>query len=124
PKAELLTQIIDPSRSVEGNFRVYTLITRDRRVLNGLLISESRTAIELLDADDKRTTVLREDVKQLLASPKSLMPDGFEKEIRPEEFVDLLEFLTHHGKYLPIPLAKVATVASVRGMFNDEESTA
>ena len=29
PKAELLTQIIDPSSSVEGNYRVYTVITMD-----------------------------------------------------------------------------------------------
>ena len=30
---------------------------------------------------------------------------------------DLLEFLTQKGKYLPLPLDKVATVVSTKGMF-------
>jgi hypothetical protein len=34
---------------------------------------------------------------------------------------DLLEFLTQRGKYLPLPLDKVATVLSTRGMFYGEE---
>ena len=37
-----MTNIIDPSRSVEGNFRVYTLETMDGEVLTGLLASESQ----------------------------------------------------------------------------------
>jgi len=41
PKRELLTHVIDPSRSVEGNYRVYTVVTDDGRVLNGLLASET-----------------------------------------------------------------------------------
>ena len=55
PKEELLIHIIDPSRSVEGNFRVYTVVTNDGRVMNGLLASESKTAIELFDAEGKKT---------------------------------------------------------------------
>ena len=32
PKEHLLIDILDPSRSVEGNFRVYTVTTKDGRV--------------------------------------------------------------------------------------------
>src|SRR5262249_31295421 len=52
-----------------------------------------------------------------------LMPDGFEKQLKEAEIVDLLEFLTAKGKYLPLPLDKVATVVSTKGMFNSESST-
>src|SRR5260370_15866724 len=79
-KEHLLTDIIDPSRSVEGNFRIYTVTTRSGRVLTGLLASESRTAIELFDAEGKKQTILREDIDELAAGTKSLMPDGFEKQ--------------------------------------------
>jgi hypothetical protein len=120
PKEELLTQIIDPSRSVEGNYRLYTVETVDGRVLNGLLASETKTAIELFDAEGKKHVLLREDVEGLAGSPKSLMPDGFENLLKPEGVVDLLEFLTKRGRYLPVPLDKVATVVSTRGMFFDE----
>jgi len=122
PKYELLTHIIDPSRSVEGNYRVYSVVTLDGRVLNGLLASETKTSIELFDAEGKRHVVLREDIDELIASRKSLMPEGFEKQVSREEIANLLEFLTQRGKFLPIPLDKAATIVSTRGMFFDREA--
>jgi putative heme-binding domain-containing protein len=124
PKHELLIHLIDPSRSVEGNYRVYTVLTSEGQTINGLLASETRTAIELIDTEAKRHIVLREDIENLQASTKSLMPEGFEKQVKPQELTDLLEFLTLRGKYVPIPLDKVATATSARGMFHDENSTA
>ena len=122
PKAELLNQIVDPSRSVEGNFRLYTVVTVDGRVFNGMLASESKTAIELFDTEGKKKSLLREDIEELKGSRKSLMPDGFEKQMRPDDFADLLEFLTRRGKYLPVDLRKAATIASDRGMFINQNS--
>ena len=124
PKDHLLTDILDPSRSVEGNFRAYTLTTKSGKFLTGILAGESRTAIELFDAEGKKQTVLREEIEDLVATPKSLMPEGFEKQINKKDLTDLLEFLTQRGKYLPLPLTKVATVVTTKGMFNDEASTA
>ncbi len=122
PKEELLIHLLDPNRSVEGNFRVYTVITVDGRVLNGLLASESRTAIELYDAEGKKQTLLREDIDELVASPKSLMPEGFEKQVNRQQLTDLLEFLTQRGRFLPLDLRKAATITSVRGMFNSRDA--
>lgn len=119
-KAELLTNVIDPSRSVEGNFRVYTVVTEQGRVINGLMASETKTSIELYDSEGKKNIVLREDIDQLLASSKSLMPEGFEKQVTAADIINLLEFLTARGKYLPIPLHKVATSVSTVGMFISE----
>ena len=52
------------------------------------------------------------------------MPEGFEKQLKEPEIVDLLEFLTQKGKFLPLPLDKVATAVSTQGMFFDPEGTA
>jgi hypothetical protein len=123
PKHELLVNILDPSRSVEGNFRAYTVATEDGRVISGLLAAESRTAVELFDAEGKRLTLPRDEIEELIASPKSLMPDGFEKQATSAELANLLEFLTQRGKYLPLDLRKAATITSVRGMFFGEEGT-
>lgn len=121
PKKELLTHIIDPSRSVEGNFRIYSVTTDDGKVFTGLLASESKTAIELIDVEAKKHQILRENIDELVASPKSLMPEGFEKQHTQQELTDLLEFLTQRGKFLPIPLDKVATAVSTKPMFHDGE---
>jgi putative membrane-bound dehydrogenase-like protein len=123
PKQELLVQLIDPSRSVEANYRVYSVLTAEGQTLTGLLASETKTSIEVIDTEAKRHVVLREDIESLQASPKSLMPEGFEKQVKPEEIRDLLEFLTQRGRYVPIPLDKVATVVSTKGMFHDENSS-
>jgi putative heme-binding domain-containing protein len=101
PKAELLTHLLDPSRGVEGNFVQYTVATSDGRIFNGLLAAETKTAIELVDAEGKTHTLQRADIDELSASKKSLMPEGFEKQLGPEGLADVLEFLTR-----PAPAAR------------------
>ena len=121
PKEKILHEIVDPNSSVEGNYRQYTVATNDGQVVSGLLASETQTAVELVDSEAKRHVVLREDIDEMIASPKSLMPEGFEKQITPEEFTDLLEFLAAKGQYVPLPLDKAATIVSTQGMFFDKK---
>ena len=94
----------------------------DGRVISGLLASESKTSVELIDAEGKRHAILREDIDQMAASKKSLMPEGFEKQVPVAGLNDLLAFLTQQGKYRPLDLSKAATTVSTRGMFEDAES--
>jgi putative heme-binding domain-containing protein len=122
PREEILIHILDPNRSVEGNFRVFTAQMRDGRVFNGLIASETRTSLELVDANAKRVAIQRDDIEELLGSTRSLMPEGFEKQLGDDGLVDLLEFLTQKGKYLPLPLDKAATVVTTKGMFFDEKN--
>jgi hypothetical protein len=96
--------------------------TTDGRVINGLLAAETRTTVELLDAEAKRHVVLREDIDEMKASKKSVMPEGFEKQITTAQLNDLLAFLTSRGKYLPLDIRKAATIVSTRGMFYDADS--
>ncbi len=117
PKQELLTHIIDPSRDVEGNYRRYTVTTNDGLLINGLLASESKTAIELYDEKGKKQVILREDIDELAGSTKSIMPEGFEKQISKKNMTDLLEFLTQRGKFVPVSLRKLATISSAAQMF-------
>lgn len=123
PKEELLVNILDPSRSVEGNFRTYSIRTTDGIVLTGMLASESKTSLELINSQGKREVVLREDIEELIASQKSLMPEGFEGQMNKTEMTDLLEFLTSKGKYVPLPINSVATSITTKGMFFDEKNT-
>ncbi len=122
PRDELMIHILDPSRSVEGNFVQYTVATNDGRVIGGILAAETRTTVELLDAEGKRQVILREDIDEMAASKKSLMPEGFEKQITTAQLNDLLAFLTSRGKYLPLDLRKAATIVSTKGMFYDANS--
>ena len=119
PKHELLTHIIDPSRSVEGNFRIYTVVRTDGVVLNGMMSGESRTAITLIDTEGKENQIAREDIEELVRSRKSVMPEGFEKQMTREELTSLLQFLTDKGKFIPISLDRYATAISTKGLFSN-----
>ncbi|MGH7224233.1 MAG: PVC-type heme-binding CxxCH protein, partial [Gemmataceae bacterium] len=124
PKSKILQKMLDPNSSVEGNFRQYTVTTKAGRVINGLLASETKTAIEIVDTEAKRHVVLRDDIDEMTASNRTIMPEGFEKQLKKDDFVNLLEFLTAKGKYVPIPLDKVATIASTQGMFYSKDAGA
>jgi putative membrane-bound dehydrogenase-like protein len=122
-RADIFIDILDPNRSVEGNYRQYVIETKNGQVLTGLLTGETRTAVELLDSEAKKHVVLREDIDNLISSKKSLMPEGFEK-LPAEDLVSLMDFLTARDRYYPLPLNKAATITSVRGMFYDRGNEA
>src|SRR5262249_44511680 len=119
-----LTAIIDPSRSVEGNYTVYTVLTESGRVYTGLLASETKTSVEVIEATGKKRVVLRENISSITASPKSLMPDGFEGLMSKDDVASRREFVLRRGRSLPLALDKVATAVSTRGMFYSEDAAA
>lgn len=122
PKEELLIHILDPSRSVEGNFRRYTLLTAAGQVLSGMLAAESLSAVELIDAEGKRQSITRDDIEQLTSTNLSLMPEGFEQQLDLPQMTDLLEFLTSKGRFVPVPLAGIATAVSDRPLFSNDRN--
>ncbi|MBL9122404.1 MAG: ThuA domain-containing protein, partial [Planctomycetaceae bacterium] len=121
-REEILADVLDPNRSVEGNYRQYTLSTTGGEIFTGLLLAETQAGYELLDSQAKKHFVLRGDVDEFQASTLSVMPEGFEK-LAAEELTGLIEFLAARGKYLPLSLAKSATIVSTLGMFNDRASS-
>ena len=97
PKEEILINVLDPSRSVENNFRTYQILTVDGNVISGMLAGESANSLRIIDSQGKEQQVLREDIEQMTSSEKSLMPEGFESSISKEEMSDLLSFLAKRG---------------------------
>ncbi len=89
----LLIAILDPNREVAPEFLTYNVLLRDGRVLNGRIVSESATAITLGKADGSTETVLRSNIEQIAASGQSLMPEGFEEQLRPKDIADLIAYL-------------------------------
>ncbi|QEF98197.1 Neutral/alkaline non-lysosomal ceramidase [Stieleria maiorica] len=94
----LLANILDPSAAVEARYLTYIVLTEDGRVRNGLLGTETGSSITLLSNEGKRETVLRSEIEELRASGKSLMPDGLEKELSPQDVADLIALLRSEGK--------------------------
>ncbi|MCP4510688.1 MAG: c-type cytochrome [Fuerstiella sp.] len=89
----MLTSILDPNVAVESKYFSYVVVTKNGRSFNGLLASETGTSITLLAAEGKRQSILRSDIDELQASTKSLMPDGLEKDLKPQDLADVIRFV-------------------------------
>jgi putative membrane-bound dehydrogenase-like protein len=89
----LLTDILNPNAAVDGNYMAYTVRTTDGKVLTGVIASESAAGITLKRENNQTETVLRADVEEVRSSGLSLMPDGLEKNMTPQDVADLIRFL-------------------------------
>jgi putative membrane-bound dehydrogenase-like protein len=92
PKAELLIEVLDPNRSVETNYQLWTVRSRDGQIHGGRLVAETRTTIELLEASGESLVLDRADLDLVQPSALSLMPSGFES-LGAQGMADLLAYL-------------------------------
>jgi putative membrane-bound dehydrogenase-like protein len=90
---QVLTNLLDPSREVSPAYVEYAVVTRDGRTATGIVSSETATSVTLRRANDVQETILRENIEEISGSGKSLMPEGLEKKINPQEMADLLAYL-------------------------------
>ena len=93
----LLTAILDPNRAVESKYAAFTVATADGRVLNGLIASESATAVTLRRQEGKDDVLLRSEIEEMAASGQSLMPEGLEKDLTPRDLADLIAYIGSHS---------------------------
>lgn len=90
---ELLVNILDPHREVSPNYLEYAAELADGRVLSGVVAAETATGLTLRRAQGVEETVLRRDVERLVATGKSLMPEGLEAKLDLQQTADLLFYL-------------------------------
>ncbi|OYW31482.1 MAG: hypothetical protein B7Z47_00965, partial [Chthoniobacter sp. 12-60-6] len=90
---QILTNVLDPNREVSPNFALYIVETNDGRTLSGLITSETAGNLTLKRADGGTDTVLRSEIKSLTSPGISLMPEGLEAAITPQQMADLIAYL-------------------------------
>ncbi len=93
PKETLLASILDPSRQVTPDYLSYAVTTADGETLTGLIVSESATTVTLRRQNVPDATLQRNRIKEINAEGKSLMPDGLEEGLTPQDIADLLTFV-------------------------------
>lgn len=89
----LTTAILDPNRAIEAKYISYAAVTTNGLSLAGLLTVEAGNSITLMGQENKQQTILRADLEALESTGKSLMPEGFEKDLSPQAVADLIAYL-------------------------------
>ncbi|MFM7057116.1 MAG: dehydrogenase, partial [Planctomycetota bacterium] len=93
----LLTAILDPNRAVEAKFVSYTVVTTEGLQYTGMLRAETGASLTLAGSDGREQTVARSAVDELLSSGRSLMPEGLEKDLAPQDLADVVAFVQSTG---------------------------
>ena len=93
PPEKLLANILDPSADVQPGFNAYQAQLVDGTELYGLIAAETGNSLTFKLADGTPRLVLRKDVAALRGSNLSLMPEGLENGLQPQDLADLIGFL-------------------------------
>ena len=88
-----LTAIFDPNKTVEAKYRRVNILTQDGKTIVGLKVRDSEESIEIVNDQGQLISLTRESIDELRESDKSLMPEGFEKILKPEDVASLVTYL-------------------------------
>ena len=90
---ELLDQVLNPSRKIDPKYLTYIVETTAGKVYTGLLARKSDKEVVLRDAKNQETIIPADEVEELVAQRKSLMPELLLKDMTAQQVADLLAFL-------------------------------
>lgn len=96
-REKLLSSIVDPNREVLPQYVAYAIETKEGEHLLGFLESESSASVTLRQAGGIRKTLARSSILKLASQEQSLMPEGLESGLTPQEVADLIEFIVNPG---------------------------
>lgn len=93
-KEKLLTNIIDPNREVRPEFVAYVVETREDESYVGLVVNETSASVTLRQAYGKEDTISRANIAKMQSQGQSVMPEGLEQNLTPQDMADLLDFIS------------------------------
>ena len=101
----LLTNVFDPNRVVGQPYFSNFVVLNNGRVENGLRVGEDAQSITLKAENDAIKTIAKKDIQELSVQQKSLMPEGLEKILNPQDMRDLFRYLMAHPFLIDVNVA-------------------
>jgi putative heme-binding domain-containing protein len=90
---QLLNDILDPSRDVDLRYLNYQITTRKGQVFSGLIAADTASSVTLRRGEKAEDTILRDQIEEIQATGKSLMPEGLETQLSKQDIADLIAYL-------------------------------
>jgi len=89
------------SLSPMNSYQAIHVVTRDGKTFSGILMNEENFSLQILGSDNEVHMFARDELRQVVYEPKSLMPTDYDKRLTPTEFQDLLAFLSRQAVARP-----------------------
>ena len=92
-KEKMLVNILDPNREVRPDYISYVVETKDDDSYIGLVANETAMTLTIRQAYGKENIINRSDIKKMQSQGQSLMPEGLEAGLKPQDLSDLMEYI-------------------------------
>jgi putative membrane-bound dehydrogenase-like protein len=94
----LLREILEPSRSIDENYRQVIVALENGKTHIGVIASENEALLTMLSGNPPQTLeIAKRSIDDRVASPLSLMPAGLLNSLDREQVLDLLAYLLAGG---------------------------
>jgi putative membrane-bound dehydrogenase-like protein len=105
---QILLDILEPNRAVDGNYVAYIVVTDEGKTLTGVIAAESSQAITLKQPGGEAVVIPRSTIEEIASTGKSFMPEGLERAMSPQEMADVVSYVKN-WRYLDgrIPASSV-----------------
>lgn len=90
----LIESILEPNRTIAPSYETLQVEMKDGRLIAGVRINETAEALTIGDAKGDKHVLPRAKYDTMRPLPTSTMPEGLERSLSPDDFVDLIAFLT------------------------------
>jgi putative membrane-bound dehydrogenase-like protein len=91
--SDIMTNILDPNKSIAHGYDMWSVTLNNGKIAQGIISSETPTAITLSTPDGHITNIARQDIAALKNLGMSAMPNDLETKIDKQQMADLLAFL-------------------------------
>jgi putative heme-binding domain-containing protein len=98
PLDYLIESLLEPSKKIKEGYHTNLVTLKNGDAHAGGIVSESKTELVIRDLTGKHNRIAKADVANQTISPVSLMPVGLTTQLREDEFVDLVRFMSELGK--------------------------
>ena len=88
-----ISAILDPNKAVEAKYRRLSILTLDGTTIVGLKARENKDSIEIVNDQGALIRLTRSSIDEMRESEKSLMPEGFEKVLTPDDLASVVTFI-------------------------------
>ena len=91
--AAIMADILAPNLSIADGYDLWTVTLKSGEAVQGVIATETPTALTLRSPSGQETTIARQDIASLQTLDVSAMPTGLENQISQQEMADLLAYI-------------------------------
>lgn len=88
----IVENVLDPNAVIGQDFQARLILTVEGRVISGLVVEESDSALTIRTATGTET-VARDEIDEIKISENSFMPEGLLKTLNQQQKIELLKYL-------------------------------